>query len=398
MPPILAHRAGAAAVRGRPAPRIVEGVKPDEPGSSRWRGRSLLAAEPALRLGRWDVSWLLPTVLLAGIALADWNSSGEFRVVTWLAAVPIVASAVGGMLTTVIFALLAPTAFILLDLSWEHAEQMGAGDFLLVVAGGALAVLSRWLRGRAYHHLLSVENAAEATRLAVLRPIPPETDGLRSASAYLAADSAAQVGGDFFDVQPSPYGPRVLLGDVQGKGTGAVDAAAALLSTFREAGYHEPLLATVAARLEDRLRRENEYVAGFGEREERFATAVLVGFPAMDTGWVELVNFGHAGPLVVGPAGVRQLPEGSGTPLGLTAMSTPGDGEEPPVELPPVLRVSFDGVETLLLVTDGVTEARDRAGEFLPLADHLAGRVGEACASPERLVALVERAVRGHTG
>ncbi|MFD5320148.1 PP2C family protein-serine/threonine phosphatase [Streptomyces sp. NPDC127098] len=374
-------------------------MKPDGPGSSsRWRGRSLFTDEPALRIGRRDVSWLLPAALLVIIAAADWNASGDFRVVSWLAIVPIVASATGGMTATVIFAVLAPTAYVLLDLSWEHQNQMGPGDFALVVAGGALGVGSRWLRGRAYRHLTSVENAAEATRLAVLRPIPPTAGGLRTASAYLAADSAAQVGGDFFDVQPSPYGARVLLGDVQGKGTSAVDAAAALLGTFREAGYQERLLATVAERLEDRMRRENAYAAGFGQREDRFATAVLVGFPAVDTGWVELVNFGHAGPLAIGGDGVRQLPEGSGAPLGLTALADTGGAEAPSVGLPPVLRVPFERSETLLLVTDGVTEARDRSGEFLPLADHLAARITEAASSPDHLVALVERAVRRHTG
>ncbi|WP_243740975.1 PP2C family protein-serine/threonine phosphatase [Streptomyces sp. 8K308] len=377
-------------------------MRPDGPGSSsRWQGRPLFTGEPTLRIGRWDVSWLLPSALLLVIAAADWNASGDFRVVTWLAAVPIVASATGGMLTTVIFAVLAPTAYVLLDLSWEHQNQMGVGDFALVVAGAALGVLSRWLRGRAHRHLMSVENAAEATRLAVLRPIPPLTGGLRTANAYLAADSAAQVGGDFFDVQPSPHGTRVLLGDVQGKGTSAVDAAAALLGTFREAGHHEGLLATVAERLEDRMRRENEYAARLGQREDRLATAILVGFPAVETGWVELVNFGHAGPLVIGRDGVRQLPEGSGAPLGLTALSGISDagGEgAPSVGLPPVLRVPFERGETLLLVTDGVTEARDRAGEFLPLAEHLTARVAEAASSPDRLVALVERAVRRHTG
>jgi hypothetical protein len=85
-----------------------------------------------------------------------------------------------------------------------------------VVAAGVLAVFAAWLRQRALAHLLSVENAAEATRLAVLRPIPPGAGGLESASAYLAADSTARVGGEFFDVQ--------------GKGTSAVDAAAALLA------------------------------------------------------------------------------------------------------------------------------------------------------------------------
>lgn len=111
---------------------------------------------------------------------------------------------------------------------------------------------------------------------------------------YLAADSEARVGGDFYDIQPGPRGTRLLLGDVQGKGLGAVEAAAALLGTFREAAYHEPALDTVADRLEVRMLRHVRYRAALDRDDwERFATGILVGFPQDDRDTVEFVNFGH---------------------------------------------------------------------------------------------------------
>ncbi|MDT0308602.1 PP2C family protein-serine/threonine phosphatase [Streptomyces sp. DSM 44917] len=354
---------------------------------SAWRRRLLFPGEPVLRLGRWNVGWLLPAVLLVAIAFVDTTTSGGIRVITWIVLVPGIAAALSGVPVTALYAVASAVVYELIDSADASGYEEGAGDFWLVVAGGGLAVIASWLRGRAQALLGRVVDAAEATRLAVLRPIPPGSGGLESASAYLAADVETRVGGDFFDVQPSPHGTRVLLGDVQGKGTSAVDAAAALLGSFREAAFYEAALAVVAQRLESRMRRHNVYAGELGQTEERFATAVLVGFPPRDEGWVELVNFGHAGPLAIGPDGqVRALPEGAGTPLGLTGLTG---------ELPAVLRVPLDPSETLLMVTDGVTEARDREGTFLPLAERLAR--GGTDGSPAEVVRLVQAAVQAHT-
>ncbi len=345
-----------------------------------------------MRLGRWNVSWLLPLVLLLVIALVDSNTAGNVRIISWIVLVPGIAAALCGVVVTSLFGAAAVGLYVLLEQARRYDYQQGAVDFWLVVAGGLLAVLASWLRGRASDLLKRVEDAADATRLAVLRPIPPGAGGLDSASAYLTADIAAQVGGDFFDIQPSPHGARVLLGDVQGKGTSAVDAAAALLSAFREHGYYERDLATVAERLDIRMRRHNRYTSELGHQEERFATAVLVGFPVADTGWVELVNFGHPGPLALGGSGgVRALPEGDGPPLGLVGIGA-GDAR---ADTPRVRRVPFETEETLLLFSDGVTEARDKGGTFLPLTDRLTE--GPLDLAPRAVVERVERAVLAHT-
>ncbi|WP_442811975.1 SpoIIE family protein phosphatase [Streptomyces sp. NBC_01803] len=62
--------------------------------------------------------------------------------------------------------------------------------------------------------------------------------------------------------------------------------------------------------------------------------------------------------------------------------------------LPPVLRVPFAADETLPLVTDDVTEARDPDGAFPRLSDHLA-RGGDP--APGAVVARGEEAVVAHT-
>lgn len=57
-----------------------------------------------------------------------------------------------------------------------------------------------------------------------------------------------RVRGGFYDIRPGSHGTRVPVGDVPGKGLGAVEAAAAPLGTFREATYHEPDPATDSRR------------------------------------------------------------------------------------------------------------------------------------------------------
>ncbi|CAM5354679.1 Integral membrane protein OS=Streptomyces fumanus OX=67302 GN=GCM10018772_11640 PE=4 SV=1 [Streptomyces fumanus] len=84
---------------------------------------------------------------------------------------------------------------------------------------------------------------------------------------------------------------------------------------------------------------------------------MLLGFPDEVPDAVDTVVFGHEPPLAVGPDGVRQLPVTGGLPLGMAELGTGP---------PPVRRLRLAPEETLLVVTDGVTEARDRQGCFSP--------------------------------
>ncbi|MGY1499403.1 PP2C family protein-serine/threonine phosphatase [Streptomyces sp. QTS52] len=357
-----------------------------------------------LSAGRRGAGWVPPLVLLVVIAVLDWNTTGEFRIISWIVLVPGIAAALCRVAGTVVFAALSLGTYVFVDGAWPHQYQTGLPDFILVGLGGVLAVLACVVRLRGERRMLHMRDVAETTRRTVLRPLPPVWGGLDHAAVYLAADAVARVGGDFYDIQPGPYGTRVLIGDVQGKGLGAVEAAAALLGTFREAGYHEPALAAVAERLEVRMLRHIRYRAAVGRDDgDRFATAVLIGFPeeqrvaadGLVAGVVvEVVNFGHEPSLIVSPDGVRSLPPGDGLPLGLSEL-TSGDGG-----LPSVVRVPLGAVETLLLVTDGVTEARDAGGTFFPLRERVADAVAvdPRVADPQRLVAFVRDGTLRHCG
>ncbi|MFF1543131.1 PP2C family protein-serine/threonine phosphatase [Streptomyces sp. NPDC058291] len=366
--------------------------------------RDVLQRHQLLRIRGRSVTWLVPLGVLAAITYADFNTTGEFRIVSWCVFVSAIAAALCGVWTTALFAVLALVTYVLSDAAWPSEYREGPADFVLVLVGGVLSVLAASVRVRGERRMLHIMRIAETTRRTVLRPLPQPWGGLGHAAVYLAADADARMGGDFYDIQPGPHGTRVLLGDVQGKGLGAVEAAAALLGTFREAAYHEADLATVAACLETRMRRHRLHTVALGRADgDRFATAVLIGFPpnvAADAdgggaaGTVELVGFGHEPPLAVGgERGVRTLPNGGGLPLGLGELA----GQDGP---PPVLRAPVAADETLLLVTDGVTEARDGAGEFYPLAEEVAAAVARdpRTAEPGRLVAFVRDATLRHCG
>ena len=389
-----AGRAGAW-FAGAMKEAVADGAR-DEP---RWRGGlvttrgGLRNRAPQLRIRGRSVAWVPPLVLLAAITFVDFNTTGRFRIISWTVLVPGVAAAICGVPCTAAFAVLSVVTYVLADSAWPHRYQTGIPDFILVVVGGTLSTLACAVRVRGERRMLHMRDVAETTRRTVLRPLPPGWGGLEHAAVYLASDVDARVGGDFYDIQPGLHGTRVLVGDVQGKGLGAVEAAAALLSTFREAGYHEAELTTVAERLETRMLRHRGHTAALGREDgDRFATAALLGFPEDAPAAVDVLLLGHDPPLIVGSGGIRLLPPGDGLPLGLGDLTADGP--------PSARRVPLAPGETLLLTTDGVTEARDGTGEFYPLAADVAHALATdpRTAEPRRLVDLVRDRTLHHCG
>ncbi|WP_239081986.1 PP2C family protein-serine/threonine phosphatase [Streptomyces sp. SID9727] len=206
--------------------------------------------------------------------------------------------------------------------------------------------------------LRKVVSVAETAQRAVLRP-PPETLGhFRTAASYLAAAQYARIGGDLYAVADTEFGARALIGDVRGKGLDAVATAAAVLGSFHEAAYEEGTLGRLAGRLDTGLNR-------FPHDDEAFVTALLIQI-APD-GHTEAYSCGHPPALVLHDGTVRELPAGTGLPLGLSTLtSAPADADGPRSA-----RTLLRPGDTLLLYTDGIAETRNAAGTFYPLADRL---------------------------
>ncbi|MFD8823032.1 PP2C family protein-serine/threonine phosphatase [Streptomyces sp. NPDC059605] len=225
-----------------------------------------------------------------------------------------------------------------------------------VVGVTAAGVAGAVMRGRREAELASVRSIAEVAQRVLLRPVPRSTGPLRVAVSYTSAMAEARIGGDLYEVVASPYGTRVIIGDVQGKGLGAVETAAVVLGAFREAAHDARDLTALGARLERSVARE--------ANGEKFVTAVLAEVRGRDEE-VVLLNYGHPAPMFVRRDGTVDfpLPPAHALPLGLGL-----HGGKPPRPY----RVGFAPEEQLLLYTDGVTEARDGTGTFYPLGERSA--------------------------
>ncbi|MGY0017493.1 PP2C family protein-serine/threonine phosphatase [Streptomyces sp. YJ-C3] len=255
-------------------------------------------------------------------------------------------------------------------------------DALNVLLAGVVGVVANRLRYRYGSRLAAAREVAEAAQLAVLPAPPADLAGTRVAVDYRTAQSETRIGGDFYAALATPWGVRFVAGDVRGKGLGAVGLVAILLGAFREAAVRVPGLDEVARRMDEAAVREAERRGG-EELWEGFATAVLAELPGTAPGTLRLLSRGHPAPYLFAADGsVRELPAARpGLPLGLGLPGAPGPVAEE-FALPPGALV--------LLVTDGVTEARDGDGTFFDPARHL---TGAAPADPAALLRTVLAAV-----
>jgi serine phosphatase RsbU (regulator of sigma subunit) len=247
-----------------------------------------------------------------------------------------------------------------------------------LLAVTAASGLASALRGRRERVLAAVRSVAEAAQHALLQPVPDTVGPFQVAVRYSAAAAEARIGGDLYALVPTPYGIRLIVGDVRGKGLPAVGTAALVLGVFREAACDEPDLLAVVARIERSLARN------LGPDD--FVTAVVTGYtPA---GHLEIVNCGHAPPLLISASGAVGAvePDLPAPPLGLRALS----GQAPHLQ-----RLPFAVGDQLLLYTDGVTEARDHTRAFYPLAE---GVARHACDEPTRTVTALHDELLAHVG
>jgi sigma-B regulation protein RsbU (phosphoserine phosphatase) len=177
----------------------------------------------------------------------------------------------------------------------------------------------------------------------LLPPVLPAVPGLDAAAHYHTA-SPDELGGDFYDLFPLS-GNRwgLFLGDVCGRGAPAAAVTSLIRYTLRTAAVYDADPATVLGTLNEALHQQ--YL-----RDDRSFCTVIFGVlaPDGDGFTLALARGGHAEPLLMradGTAGYLSMPLGQligawadGTFAARTIRLNPGD--------------------TLLLFTDGLTEAR----------------------------------------
>ncbi|MFJ5260460.1 PP2C family protein-serine/threonine phosphatase [Streptomyces sp. NPDC088387] len=330
---------------------------------------------------------LLPVLLIVGGAMYEYFTPKEFTAVPFFTAAPLVAAPLFGRRYTILTGLAAVITVAVIHLRLDvilGAESVTETITVLTVSG--LALLINTLVRRSDERLATARQIAEAAQRAVLPEPAERIDGFEIAVRYEAAQAGAFIGGDLYAVQDCPAGVRLLVGDVRGKGMGAVAAVAVLIGTFREAAEQEATLEAVAGRLERALAREGDRRAGL-DAVEGFTTAVLAELPHGE-GVLRIVNRGHPGPLLLYADGaLRPLPATEpALPLGMGDLGNWPDRVE---------EYAFPAGAMLLLYTDGVSEARDARGEFFLPEERLSGRV---FAGPGDLLTTLAEDVRRHTG
>lgn len=351
------------------------------PGAERTAGaRDDHGSSAAVRWRR-----LLPATLIVCAVVVDIVSPEAVSTFPLPAAAPVAAVPLLSLVGTIATGAAASLAGVLLVLGHggppvgiPHTTAQGSLVVLTIFA----AALNR-LIARDRRRLRSARDVAETVQRAVL-PAPPERIGpLAMAARYTAAAEEAAIGGDPYAILETAYGIRMMVADVRGKGLGAVTTVAGLLGTFFEAAAHAPDLPELVHRLEGRLQRMNA-LPGDQEAAETFATAAEL---SADGATLHVANRGHPAPLLVGGGRVRSLEPGTPTlPLGLAGLGGPDV---------PVDRFEVPKGATLVLFTDGLTEARDRTGAFYAPIACLSCSISPA---PDRVLDTLTADLTRHTG
>ncbi|QKW10990.1 serine/threonine-protein phosphatase [Streptomyces sp. NA04227] len=329
----------------------------------------------------------LPVLLIVLGTVYDALTPPVYSALPMFSAAPLIAAPLYSRRGTLAISALACAAVLALRNYQEHFSNIeGRTEVVTVVTVSVLSLLVNRAVQRGGAQLASAREIAEAAQRAVLPEPPERLDGLQIAVRYEAAQEGAFIGGDLYAVQDTPYGVRMIVGDVRGKGMGAVATVAVLIGTFREAAEQEVTLEAVARRLEHALAREAALRSGIDGFED-FTTAVLAEI-VHEGRVVRLLNRGHPGPLLLdGDGGLRVLTaDRAALPIGLAELGGAGADR--------VQEIDFPLGATLLFHTDGLLEARNADGVFYDPVSRLEGRVFPA---PGVLLATLVKEVVRHT-
>ena len=229
------------------------------------------------------------------------------------------------------------------------------------------------------------ERAALAQTLqeSLLPPRLPDVPGLQVAARYVAGGTGVEVLGDFYDVFPSVRGSwGLVVGDVCGKGVPAAKSTALARYTLRAEAHRETRPRLILAAL-------NQALLEWLTDDLRFLTAIYATVrPTLGGASVQVSSGGHPLALVRRADGRVQAFGQPGTLLGLFPHPDLHDSQK-------LLRAG----DSMILFTDGVTEARGRVSRDLYGDDRLRGFIaGLGDMSAARIADAIQQAVRAFSG
>jgi sigma-B regulation protein RsbU (phosphoserine phosphatase) len=272
-------------------------------------------------------------------------------------------------------------------LSWSLMLSRDAGRFtpaqlnMSSIRGMLVASLIANLRVSQELAEANAQIQAELERMARLQrsllPMPiPEIPGVGIAASYA---TFGQVGGDIYDFVPIDDAPKrwcIFLGDASGHGPSAAVVAAVVQTVLHDCVSHASGPAELLKVLNHRLCKKRI--------EGSFVTAVMAFFEPVSR-ILTYALAGHPAPIIYSSVKVpRWLNNIGGMPLGV---DEDAQFDETSIEL-------FAG-ESLLLYTDGITEARDRDGEMFG-EDGIVGAVHEPCDEAQSIIFQLQQSLDAH--
>jgi sigma-B regulation protein RsbU (phosphoserine phosphatase) len=224
---------------------------------------------------------------------------------------------------------------------------------------------------------LSLKGELEVAREIQLAMLPSGTYAVGDVEICGVTRPANTVGGDFYDVLTLRDGRIIVtLGDVAGKGSPAALLMALLLAVLRTLVDEELDPPALLERLNVQICRHSP--------SSRFITLFYAVYtPA--TGALVYVNAGQTPPLLRRADGTYERLGGTGVALGMFEFSVFG-----------AVATTVNAGETLVLYSDGITEAEDPSGrpfEEAGLEQVLEQHAGSA---PSEILPAVMRAVESH--
>jgi phosphoserine phosphatase RsbU/P len=213
----------------------------------------------------------------------------------------------------------------------------------------------------AHTKLVSIQQELDVARRMQQSIVPTRFPSRPDLQMFARMIPAREVGGDFYDYfWLSDQKIGVVIADVSGKGVPAALFMAVARTLLRAIAPSASSPGACLALANDLLSQDNEATM--------FVT-LFYGILDTATGELEYANGGHNPPYVIAPDGsISQLPGTGGMALGVIEGTPFAEG-----------RAHLEAGTTLLLYTDGVTEAFNPADEEygeLRLAQHLMGANG----------------------
>ncbi|WP_406147209.1 PP2C family protein-serine/threonine phosphatase [Streptomyces sp. NBC_01012] len=329
---------------------------------------------------------VLPVLMICAGVIFDFATPTEVTAVPLFAAAPLIAAPFFSPGGTARIGMAATLVVLVIRISsGALGEVVPLTDLFTLVTVSVLSLLINRVVRRMNEQLASARVIAETAMRAVLPRPEDRVGGLLVAARYEAAQADEFVGGDLYAVADTPFGVRLVLGDVRGKGLDAVGAVAVVIGAFREAAERDLSLEAVVQRLERALEREGSRRGGF-DTVEGFVTAVIAEIPS-GSQTLRVINRGHPEPLVLHGDGALDVltPSAPALPLGMGLGTWTDRADE----------WTLPAGSMFLAFTDGLSEARNTKGVFYDPAARLRGRLFPG---PDELLSALTDDVRLHTG